>query len=99
MAKDGPGDRAQRVIAYGLDLNALCKEALERYEKAIKANGFWNKFVRMPQWEKVELLLGLYECAHWKVEVPEGTRSERALWYVAREMNCFHENVLGGVDG
>lgn len=93
---DGPGDRAERMLAYGLELGPPCKEAVERYGKLIKGRGLWNRLTRMPQWERVELLLGLYECAHWKVELPEGDEVERALWYVAREMNCFHKNVLEG---
>ena len=93
---DGPGDRARRVIAYGLDLDGMCKDVLGQYEDTIKANGLWSRFLKMPQWEKVELLLGLFERSHWKVDVPEGTRSEHALWYVAREMSCFHKNVLEG---
>ena len=72
----------------------MCKDALERYEGIIKDKGFWNRFVRMPQWEKVELLLGLFERSHWKVDVPDGDSVDRALWYVAREMSCFHKNVL-----
>lgn len=90
---DGPGDRARRVIAYGLDLDGMCKDALGQYEDAIKANGLWFRFLKMSQWEKVELLLGLFERSHWKVEVPDGDSVDRALWYAAREMNCFHKNV------
>ena len=95
----GPGDRAERMLAYGLELGPPCKEAVERYGKLIKGMGLWNRLTRMPQWERVELLLGLYECAHWKVEMPEEDEVERAVWYVAREMNCFHKNVLEEMNG
>lgn len=91
---DGPGDRARRVIAYGLDLDGMCRDAMEGCQGLIRSKGFWFAVVSMPRWEKVELLLGLFERKHWKVEVPDGGPVETALWYVAREMNCFHKNVL-----
>lgn len=91
---DEPGDLARRAMAYGLEVGPLCKETVERYEQFIRAKGMWTRLTKMPPWDRVELLLKLYECDHWKVEMPDGDRVERALWYVEREANCFHKNVL-----
>ena len=97
----GPGDRATRVLAYGLDLAELCKWSVEHYGWLIEGNpAYQRRLATMPKWELVEILLGLYECGHWWVDLPDETDPvDRAVWYVAREMNCFHKNVLEEMNG
>ena len=92
---DGPGNLARRVIAAGADLNAMCREAAGALRPMYEGTMAWERLTRMPQWERVEVLLRVYECLHWSVEIPSGLSDvDRALWAIAHEMGNFHKNVL-----
>lgn len=89
-----PGSLARRVMVAGLDIAPMCSEASVILNAKYGGTLMWDRFVQLHAWQKVEILLGAYECLHWSVEMPEADPVERALWCVAREMGMFHMNVL-----
>lgn len=91
---DGPGDRAQRVLAYGLNLNAMVRESVEHFKPWLIERGYYHRICKRPRWEQVEIFLGLYECLHWSTEMPDASREDRAIWCVEREMALFHKHVI-----
>lgn len=97
MESDGPGNRAKRVLAAGIDIGSLVHAAAMQYDSMLQANGRLQYVRRLPRWQQVEIYLGMYERMRWRVKVPRHLgRVDRALWYVQREMNIFHKNMFGG---
>lgn len=97
MESDGPGNRAKRVLAAGIDIGPLVHAAAMQYDPMLQANGRLQHVRRLPRWQQVEIYLGMYERMRWCVNAPRHLgRVERALWYVQREMDVFHKNMFGG---
>ena len=90
----GPMDYTRRVMAYGLDVGELCREAVRAYEPYYRDTDMWGRLLTLPKWERVEVLISLYGCLHFTAKVPDGEPLDRALWVVAHETSLFHKNVL-----